>query len=197
MKVVIAHAITATPDWSWYPAVSKTLRAAGAQVAVPQLPNAEAPRLESWLHVLARESSREPARTVLVGHSLGGVCVLRFLESREDGAEPFAGVVLVATNSTDIGFEAAREFFETPLDFSRARTQARRFASIVAVDDPVIGPEPWRHSLRFVEGLGASALLLPAGGHLGRIAGVTDLPQVSAMVIDMLESRSPAGDQAP
>jgi len=172
----------------WFPYLARRLRALAHEVQVPQLPNSDV-GLESWREMLAATvASGAAADTVLVGHSIGGVNLLRLLERHNvatDGA--FAGVVLVSTQSHEVGYDAVKEFFATPFDFPRIRRAATTFRVLAAVDDPVNVPDPIEHVRTLVTGLGATALLTPTGGHFGTSPDEhIELPEVVDLTLECL-----------
>ena len=53
-------------------------------VRFPQMPDESDPNVASWKEKLATESSRIPGKAILVGHSIGGSILLRYLSWDED-----------------------------------------------------------------------------------------------------------------
>lgn len=165
-KIVIAHGYGMSGGDHWYPYLSGELRAAGHEVRVPDFPDPEAPEAGAWLKALEEETGSRPADTVLVGHSLGGVNLLRLLQEHDTEAEgPYAGAVFVASMSGEVGYDALAGFFEPEFDWARIRAAARAFRVLHAADDPVTGARTGEHVMRFVTELGATATLTPSGGH--------------------------------
>ncbi|MFE3449210.1 alpha/beta hydrolase [Nonomuraea sp. NPDC059194] len=167
------------------------LTARGHEVRVPQLPDPEAPQPEAWLKTLAAEVA-DPADTVLVGHSIGGVNVLRLLEQHDSAI--FAGALLVATPAHEVGYDALAGFFAGGFDWARIRRAAAQIRVLVAVDDPVLTRPPrTRAAVQRAPGRhragdpGWSALQPPAGparaprGHRAgrRTAAVSRSPSCS------------------
>ncbi|MFE0511342.1 RBBP9/YdeN family alpha/beta hydrolase [Streptomyces sp. NPDC058964] len=191
-RVVLSHAWTADPGTAWYPHLAKQLRGVGHEVRVPQLPEPMTPRREPWREALAAEAAVGPAeQTVLVGHSLGGVNVLRLLEQHDterDGA--YAGVLLVATPARSLGFGEIEEFFDGGFDHARIRRAAGQVRVLIASDDPVLGPDPLSHVREHVETLGATVTLTPTGGHFSPAEQCTELPSGLALVRAALHSRN-------
>ncbi|GAA1969677.1 RBBP9/YdeN family alpha/beta hydrolase [Kitasatospora viridis] len=190
--VIVSHAITTTPDDLWYPHLKADLTADGRQVLVPALPDPNSPQPAAWAAgITGLTAAVEPAETVLVGHSLGGVNLLRVLQQHDtERRGAFAGVVLVATMAHEVGYDPLKEFFDGDFDWQRIRAAAGRVRILVAADDPVLVPEPFEHVRTFVTELGATAVVLPEGGHLpnwspGALPEVT-VPQVTALVREIL-----------
>ncbi len=61
----------------------------------PQMPDPENPEYLTWKMILAKEISRLQGTLILVGHSLGGSVLLKYL-SEESCPNPIAGLFIVA-----------------------------------------------------------------------------------------------------
>ncbi|MFD1143186.1 RBBP9/YdeN family alpha/beta hydrolase [Larkinella insperata] len=77
--------------------VSDLRQRLGAQYRVryPQMPNPDAPHYTPWKKRLEAELAATDGTVVLVGHSLGGSVILKYL-AEENPANPIAGVCVVA-----------------------------------------------------------------------------------------------------
>jgi predicted alpha/beta hydrolase family esterase len=84
------------------PLASSLERALGPKydVRFPRMPGEADPSLASWKEKLSSELSRIPTNAVLVGHSIGGSILLRYL-SEEKVEKPIAGLFLLAAPSWD------------------------------------------------------------------------------------------------
>ena len=65
-------------------------------VEYPEMPDADAPEFGSWSARISHELSALDGGVILVGHSLGGSILLKYL-SEERVEKPIAGVFLIAT----------------------------------------------------------------------------------------------------
>ncbi|MFF7988308.1 RBBP9/YdeN family alpha/beta hydrolase [Kitasatospora xanthocidica] len=189
-EIVVAHGYGASDDSVWFPYLTEQLAKAGHRVTVPRLPDTEAPRLEPWRKAYGEAAlAAGPAEsTVLVGHSIGAVNVLRFLEQHDPEADGvFAGVLLVAASAHEVGYEALASFFADEFDWARIRRSARHFRVLQAMDDPVNQPDPTEHVRLFVEGLGATAVVTPTGGHFGATPDDhVEVPEAVRLVLELL-----------
>jgi predicted alpha/beta hydrolase family esterase len=187
--IVVSHGYGASHDSVWFPYLRTALESQGHRVEIPQLPDSDAPRLRPWRSALAERVAKGiPEDTVLVGHSIGGVNVLRLLENHDVGRDgAFAGAVLVSTASHEVGYEALAEFFAEPFDWHRIRRAAQRFRVLAAADDPVNVPDPIDHVKDLVIGLGATAVITASGAHFGATPDDhIDLPEAVRLVLDCL-----------
>ncbi|WP_426513245.1 alpha/beta fold hydrolase [Dactylosporangium sp. McL0621] len=188
--VVISHGYGADYNSVWFPYARKALEAKGHRVHIPNLPDSNAPELGPWRAALRKlTTDTNPADTVLVGHSVGGINVLRLLQGHDVGASgPFAGAVLVATPARiPAGYESLAGFFAEPFDWPRLRRAAREYRILTAADDPVLQPDPAQHVKELVVGLQATATLTATGAHYGATPDDhIDLPEAIRLVLDCL-----------
>ena len=77
-------------------------RALGGEYEVhfPRMPDEADPNVESWKRKIGAELSQLRGKVVLVGHSVGGSILLRYL-SEEEVKQPVAGLFLLAAPSWD------------------------------------------------------------------------------------------------
>jgi predicted alpha/beta hydrolase family esterase len=185
--IVVSHGLGASPDSVWFPWFAAELEARGHRVVIPAFPEPGKPDPLPWRQTLARAAAGAPAGdTVLVGHSIGGVNVLRMLEA---GGGVFAGAVLVSTASHGVGYDMLAGLFKTPFAWDRIRAAARRFRVLAAADDPVNTPDPVEHVGELVRGLAATAVVLPEGGHLGAFPDDRiKLPEAVQLTLDCLNA---------
>ncbi len=91
-----------------------------------------------------------------------------------------------------VGYEAVAGFFpESGFDWPRIRSAVQRTRLLVALDDTVLSPNPLEHVLLFALHAGATATVLPNGGHLPDWTEdkrpVGPLPQAVQLVLDCLQ----------
>ncbi|UQX02749.1 alpha/beta fold hydrolase [Streptomyces sp. RerS4] len=189
--IVVSHGYGMQSGDHWYPYLRDELAAQGHEVRVPQLPDPLAPSADAWLKTLADEVSASgvpAAGTVLVGHSLGGVNVLRLLAGHDTETEgPYAGVVLVASMAGEVGYDALASFFDPGFDWARIRRAATSFRVLHAADDPVTGAATSEHIMRFVTELGATATVTATGGHFPSTGDSRPrLPEAARLVRELL-----------
>jgi predicted alpha/beta hydrolase family esterase len=72
----------------------------GFEVHYPRMPNEADPNMKTWKRKLSVELSRLGERDFLVGHSVGGSILLKYL-SEDKVRKPFAGLFLLAIPSWD------------------------------------------------------------------------------------------------
>lgn len=101
------------------------------------MPNSANPQLVEWLPTLQDVIGEPDDELVLIGHSLGCVTIMRYLEQLKEGVQ-IAGVIFVAGFTEDLGFDELKNFFTTPIDFEKVKNSAKHFYAIASDDDPYV-----------------------------------------------------------
>jgi predicted alpha/beta hydrolase family esterase len=70
------------------------------EIHYPRMPNEANPNVKSWKRKISDELSRLRGKVLLVGHSVGGSILLKYL-SEEEVKKPIAGLFLLAAPSWD------------------------------------------------------------------------------------------------
>lgn len=181
-RVIIVHCWEGYPEYCWYPSVKRELEEKRFQVMVPAFPETKVPKLKAWLPKL-REVVGEPnEKTFLVGHSVGCITILRYLESLSQGRK-VDGVVLVAGFTDDLGFKELKNFFTTPVDFDEIKKHCPKFIAIQSDNDPFV---PLKHGDVFKNKLGAKVITKHNAGHFsGKEDNCSELPDVVAGIEEL------------
>ena len=78
----IFHGTEGYPEENWFPWIKEKLEVKGLQVFVPQFPSPPGlpASADKWFDILKEYEQHINEKTILIGHSLGGVFTLRILE---------------------------------------------------------------------------------------------------------------------
>lgn len=173
-RVFIIHGWKGTPESNWFPWLKKQLEERGFKVAVPALPNTNNPLFSEWLACMQKTISKPDKNTYLVGHSLGVIAILRYLELLSP-KQKICGVVFVAGFPESVGIKETENFFAKPLNYEKVKNSARKFIAINSDNDPYA---PLRNGEILRDKLGAELIVVPKGSHFNEGAGFTELPIV-------------------
>ena len=179
-RVFIIHGWEGKPDSNWFPWLTKELEARGFEVAVPQMPDAMNPTLGVWLSHVQKIVGEPSENTFLIGHSLGVITILRFLEAL-GGSKKIGGAILVAGFSEPIAYEELNSFFQTPLDYEKIKASVNKIVAIHSDNDPHV---PMRNGELLRDHLGAELIVLKNAGHINGEDGFTELPIVLGKIIE-------------
>ena len=113
-KAFIVHGWEGTPESGWNPWLKNELEKKGFTVIVPPMPDTENPEMGAWLNHLKDVVGEPDKDCYFVGHSLGCITILRYLESLP-GDKKIGGAVLVAGFASNLGYEELESFFAKPI----------------------------------------------------------------------------------
>lgn len=184
-RAIIVHCWDGYPDYCWYPYVKKELESKEFQVQIPVFPETEEPKLEKWLPVLKEVAGNPDEDIYLIGHSVGCITILRYLETLSQD-QKVGGVVLVAGFTDDLGFDELKNFFTTEIDFAKISQKADKFVAIHSDDDPFV---PLGHGDRFKVELNAELIIKHQAKHFsGQVddeEACVELPEVVESVLNI------------
>lgn len=180
-KAVIVHCWGGSPEYAWYPWIKSELEKLGYRVVVPVMPDTDEPRLNGWLSHLKEVIDEPNEELVLIGHSIGSVTVMRYLEALEDN-QKVGKVVLVAGFTDQLGFKELENFFITPLAYEKIKSKSvRGFTVIQSDNDPFVSE---RYGQRLHDELDARLVMKQGAFHMsGAVDGeeaCIELPEVIA-----------------
>jgi predicted alpha/beta hydrolase family esterase len=168
-RVFIIHGLAADPNCNWFPWLKKELEQKGYAVFAPYMPSSRHPICGEWIEHLKTVIGDVDNNTILVGHSLGGAAILRFLEKLEKG-KFVAKVFIIAGPDDNPGFPELNSFTYPPADFERIKGASDKgFVLFHSDDDPVV---PFLMGQRLAKKLEAEFIALSGFGHLN--AGIGD-----------------------
>jgi len=186
-RAIIVHCWDGYPEYCWYPYVKKELEKQEFEVQVPAFSETEEPKLDKWLPVLKKEVGQPDENTYLIGHSVGCITILRYLESLAS-EQKIGGAILVAGFVDNLGFEELKNFFLTDVPLEKIKDKAKYFIVIHSDDDPYVS---LKHGDIFKEKLGAKLIIKHKAKHFSGPVDKEDscleLPDVVKSVIDISE----------
>ncbi len=161
-RAVIVHCWGGSADYAWYPWAQAELEKRGYQVTVPDMPDPDPPKLATWLQHLQSIIGTPDEELVLIGHSIGTVTIMRYLESLQDAR--VGTVILVAGFTDQLGFAELENFFESRLDFDKIKTKSKNgFVVIQSDNDPFVSEQ---YGVRLQQELGAKLIVKHNAGHM-------------------------------
>ncbi len=180
-RAIIVHGWSGSPRERGLQWLKEKLEERGMEVIVPEMPDADYPRIDAWMGKLA-EVGVPDEETIYIGHSIGCQTILRYLETLPDGVS-VAKVVLLApwmeldkrAIKYEKSFEIARPWEETPIDFDKVRTHAKEFVAIFSDNDHYVSSA---QKEVFEQSLGAQTKVEHGRGHFSIGDGVVELPEV-------------------
>lgn len=185
MKVLILHGWGGTPHGSWRGWLADQMIVSGSvsSVGCPELPNADQPRQNEWIATIKEVAENFDDQTILIGHSLGAVAILRLLESFGDH-EKIKAAILVCGFTNDLGIEEIKDFFKSGFDWEKIRNGAEKFVIINSDNDPYMKIEEGKI---LHEKLGGELIIEHNAGHINEDAGFKEYPRLLEIIKTLLE----------
>ena len=132
-KILILHGWQSNPARQWFSNAKDRFEKDGYEVFVPKMPGGYFPKLKDWLKVVADYHPDE--NWILIGHSLGGVTILKYLEKND---QKISQAILVATPFEPMKFNPIANFFEDGFDFEKIKRNADKIDIVTVDEDPVV-----------------------------------------------------------
>jgi hypothetical protein len=182
IRVFLVHGWDGSPNGNWFPWLQKNLNYNHFSVVAVSMPNPGEPKCEQWVEALTEAVSEADDKTILIGHSLGCITILRYLEKPE--TNKILAAILVAGFSEPIGYEEIDHFFTPPLDYAQVKKKSSAFIAIQSDDDPYV---PFARGITMNEKLDATIIPMHNGGHIGLDDGFAELPELLELINDITQ----------
>ncbi|MDR1629715.1 MAG: alpha/beta hydrolase [Oscillospiraceae bacterium] len=184
-KVYIIHGYNAGPEKHWFPWLQKRLAEQSVAADILKMPSPAQPRLGEWVAHIAQNVNTLDGNTFFVGHSLGCISLLHFLQQNA-GGKAVGGLLLVSGFAKPLhGLTLLDEFSEPPLNEDLLIKTATRRAVVASKNDPIV---PFSFTKELAGLLQADFFEVEHGGHFLGAEGFTTLPLVYDILIKMIKT---------
>jgi hypothetical protein len=176
MKIVLIHGKDTNPKQKWYPWLANEMNKFGYTFIAPFLPRPEDPIISDWIEAI--DLTQPDKDTILIGHSRGGVAILRWLEQKPKTTY-VKKVILIATNSGLIKDIVNKEesnygfYTNSGFDFSKIKSHCNDFVVFHSTDDKWV---PFTAGQKNSKGLSAKFIKFEKFGHFGK--SVIKIPEL-------------------
>ncbi len=162
-RVLIIHGWESNSKEHWFLEEKERLEKLGHEVDVPDMPNTLQPKKEEWVKVI--EDFNPDENSILIGHSLGGVAILRYLEVADGKA---GKCILIATpiKKLGLGYEGIENFLEGDFDWDKIKGNARKLVVFNQTEDPAV---PIQHGKDLADFISAELVMLNGNDHFDKI----------------------------
>jgi len=160
-NILIIHGFESNSKEHWFMRFKEKFEKLGYKVFVPDMPGAFFPKKDEWIK---RISDFKPdGNWILIGHSLGGDAILRYLEIAD---KKVAEVLLIATPYESMKFGAIENFFEKGFDWDAIKNKSDKIIVINEDNDPAV---PLEHGRQLSRQLGCQLIVRPGYVHFDKI----------------------------
>jgi predicted alpha/beta hydrolase family esterase len=171
---LILHGWGGSGPEHWQTWLAERLRAAGATVHYPLLPDPDDPLLDRWLAALRTELAAMAGERVVICHSLAVLLWLHYAQHGDAGSVD--RLLLVSPPGPSANNPQIASFFPPPLDAAALQRSARAMLLVCSAADPFC-PERAEHL--YGQPLGIETQVLPPEvRHINVAAGYGPWPWV-------------------
>ena len=188
-RVYIIHGWEGYPEENWFPWLKHELEARDFEVHVPQMPEAESPRIQKWIPALTQIVKNPDEDTYLVGHSMGCQAIARDLETLPEGAQIGGGIFVAGFfkrlpgRGEESDYEAVEnDWLKTPISLEKVKSHLNKSAAIFSDDDPYV---PLDNQDDFRDKLKSKIIIQHKMNHFSGNWGITELPIVLEELLKM------------
>lgn len=141
-RIIIVHGFKGKPKSNWKPWLKNELESSGFTVSIPEMPNTEHPDASEWNSTLAQAVGVPDKEMYLIGHSLGCITILRYLETLSKGQRIGGAIFIAGFGEQFQKYEQGWHdtFFDHQIDWRLIRSHCTNFIAIHSEDDPNVEP---------------------------------------------------------
>ncbi len=180
-KAILIHGWEGYPEEGWRPWLRSELGKQGFEVVVPAMPNSAKPKMNEWLNHLEKLVGNPDENCYFVGHSLGCITILRYLESFSMN-QKIGGAVLVAGFTSNLGYDELDTFFQTKIGWDKIKSHCKKFVAIHSSNDPYVS---LHYADFFRNNLDAEIVIEQNMKHFSGDDGINELPSVLESVLKL------------
>ncbi|MFH1670913.1 MAG: alpha/beta fold hydrolase [Patescibacteria group bacterium] len=195
-NVFIFHGTGGYPKENWFPWLKSELERLGCKVHIPQFPTPDNQTTETWFDVLDEYRKFLNEETILIGHSLGGAFLLRFLEEStsfvpltcEELNEPsgttdvkktkIAAAFIIAAPvgvTRTMFWDGDKPFISHLFNWDAIKANCRHFCVFHSDDDPYVPLENGRDCAKQLE---VDLNFIPNAGHFNAESGYSEFAEL-------------------
>ena len=169
-NIFIFHGTEGHPQENWFPWLKGELEKKGYKVFVPQFPSPPIvpAKIFEWFDVLKNYEKHIDENSIVIGHSLGGVFLLRVLERLEHPIKTAVFVGAPIGIDPILNYDRDNQFSGFNFNWEKIRSNAKNFVVFHSDNDPYVGLENGKELARR---LGVELSFIPGAGHFNAKSG--------------------------
>lgn len=185
-KVFIIHGFQASPNRNWFPWLMEELSKEKIYACSLPMPTPDNPIKSEWIKAVNDTVPVPTEEIFLVGHSLGVLAILRYLETLPKDSK-IGGAILVSgpiSKITREGHEPVNAFMNPLFNFDNIKNACKDFVIIHGDNDPFV---PFSDAEYLADKLSCELISIPNGGHLNGTDGFYKLPEALGSLLKMIK----------
>ena len=179
----IFHGTAGSPEGNWFPWLKNELEQRGIPTSVPRFPTPDGESLDAWFAVLDVDNEKIGPETLLIGHSKGGMFLLKVLERL---AEPVKAAIFVAAPVGEkpiLYYEEDKKFSNFDFKWNEIVGKAQKFIVYHSDNDPYVS---LANGEKLANELSVGVSLIPNAGHLNAESGFTEFQPLLAQILALM-----------
>ena len=186
MKVYVIHGYTASSEQNWFPWLKSELEKRNIDVTIFDMPDSDCPNAQEWDECLDHNILHCNENTILIGHSLGCIALLRYLNRQADLLKVY-GIILVSGFLEPVPtLPQLDSFSEIRIDMDKIINMAGHRLAISSPNDTIV---PYEYTDKLSKDLEARLITIEHGGHFIDKEGYTEFPELLNEIHKMIERR--------
>jgi predicted alpha/beta hydrolase family esterase len=184
-RVFFIHGWEGSPNEGWRPRLKERLEEKGFTVINFSMPDPDYPQMNEWVVTFSDAVGEPDKDCYFVGHSLGCITILRYLESLPEGKK-VGGVLLVAAFTEDLGINEIKNFFIKDINWGKIKKHCNNFIVLLSDNDHYV---PLSYGDTFKEKLNAKIIIKHNLGHFNGDDVVRELPAVLNAALELFNKK--------
>jgi hypothetical protein len=168
MNVFIFHGTGGFPEENWFPWLKQELEKEGIRVIIPHFPHPKDHPLPEWLEVLKDYEQYIDEDTILIGHSLGGLFLLRVLERINKPVKAAFFVAAPIGVKPILYYDSDYNFSGFDFNWEKIRQAAKHFIVYQSDNDPFVS---LRNGEELSKNLKIELSFIRNAGHFNALSG--------------------------
>ena len=175
VNVYVVHGYTSSSSAEWFPWLKNRLAEIGVSTTVFDMPSPNDPNANEWDKYLDENITECSDTTILVGHSLGCITLLRYLEKQSDDKK-IGEIILVSGFLEPItALPILDSFVKKNLNIPKLIKMTEKRLVISSLDDSIV---PYQLSRELAKQMDAKLITVENGGHFIGQEGFTEFPLI-------------------
>lgn len=183
-QIYIVHGYTASSEQNWFPWLKTQLANNNINATTFDMPNSNAPDVKEWDEWLDKNIEHYNENTFFVGHSLGCIALLRYLDRHAD-SQKIGGFVLVSGFLNPVStLPELDSFVSQEINLSKIIRNTVHRCTIASLNDTIVAYE---HTLNLSKQLETKLVTIENGGHFLDRDGFVSFPAVYDEICKMID----------
>lgn len=180
-RVFFIHGWGGSPEEGWRPWLKEELEANGFTVINLPMPNTNYPQMNEWISTLQDAAGIPDKNCYFVGHSLGCITILRYLEGLTE-SQKVGGALLVAAFTDDLDIKEIKNFFIKDISWEKIKKRCSKFIVLLSDNDPYVDVS---YGKIFEKKLNAKVIIKHNMKHFSGDDGTVELPEALSSVLQL------------